>query len=290
MEEEDIVNQDSEGSGSGDDADYRDILDSHEKDVLEALLQVTAEGRTTAIDKLVMGQWDPSLRMTRVGVARGAFFKTMGRSIESQIHLDCLETLFLCDRGSLRVTFEGAVLSLQQLCSLCIDSLSLDAYLTYAFLKRLGYAVFLHSTSLSSTPQSSENGWWDWLASIFSPPATTSLPLVNTLDCHSVRQVFETLAVVPRGLPENLFDPNAWNAAPILLDVYKPVPAFKKSKRGTPDFRVAVASSSETLWPLSIRLALTHVAPITETKIAIVESSNITFIGIHDYDISVFAS
>ncbi|KAI1292409.1 tRNA-splicing endonuclease subunit sen54 [Mortierella claussenii] len=70
----------------------------------------------------------------------------MGHMLHGSAYLYPEEALYLVDRGSLLVDYYGSDLSVQQMWSLYLsqkgnDSLRMERYLTYAYLKRLGFVV-----------------------------------------------------------------------------------------------------------------------------------------------------
>lgn len=76
----------------------------------------------------------------------------MGHTLKGNIYLYPEEALYLVDRSSLLAEHNGADITVQQTWSLCLSqpetltkqrdsTQAMDRYLTYAYLKRLGYVV-----------------------------------------------------------------------------------------------------------------------------------------------------
>ncbi|KAI8602064.1 tRNA-splicing endonuclease subunit sen54 N-term-domain-containing protein [Dissophora ornata] len=113
--------------------------------------------------------YHPELGLFRLTVNKGTHFVSMGHTIRGQIYLYPEEALYLVDRGSLLVDHHGIDMSVQQMWSLYLsearvsgqpqsrqaaqestaepsDSLAMEKYLTYAYLKRLGFIVIRSGT------------------------------------------------------------------------------------------------------------------------------------------------
>ena len=96
--------------------------------------------------------WDDVLRKARVVKPCGKHWNTMGHLHQNQLYLYSEEALFLIECNSLELMYGSVAMSLQQAYQLLIlDKLSdctLESYLTYSRLARLGYKVVRHQGDL----------------------------------------------------------------------------------------------------------------------------------------------
>jgi len=90
----------------------------------------------------MIADWQPDTCTTLVAVIRGPHAATMGHLRDGKLHLLPEEALFLVDRGALQLRVGGVPASFQHALALALQAgVSLDEYLVYAHLKRLGYIV-----------------------------------------------------------------------------------------------------------------------------------------------------
>lgn len=98
--------------------------------------------------------YEPDLGLFRISVNRGNHFVSMGHTLHGQIYLYPEEALFLVDRGSLLAEYRGVDMTVQQMWSVYLQQAeqrqrqefagaarAMDLYVTYAYLKRLGFVV-----------------------------------------------------------------------------------------------------------------------------------------------------
>lgn len=97
--------------------------------------------------------YEPDLGLFRISVNRGNHFVSMGHTLHGQIYLYPEEALFLVDRGSLLAEHQGVDMTVQQMWSVYLQQAeerqqrfsgaarAMDLYVTYAYLKRLGFVV-----------------------------------------------------------------------------------------------------------------------------------------------------
>jgi len=90
----------------------------------------------------MIADWQPDTCTALIAVIRGPHAATMGHLRDGKLHLLPEEALFLVDRGALQLRVGGASASFQHALTLALQAgVSLDDYLVYAHLKRLGYIV-----------------------------------------------------------------------------------------------------------------------------------------------------
>ncbi|KAF9134486.1 tRNA-splicing endonuclease subunit sen54, partial [Mortierella sp. GBA39] len=122
------------------------------KEQYDAFFQVISEERRLQEKTLSRAVYEPELGLFRLTVNKGNHFVSMGHTRKGNIYLYPEEALYLVDRSSLLVEHNGADVDVQQTWSLCLSqpqdhrgqwdsTWAMDRYLTYAYLKRLGYVV-----------------------------------------------------------------------------------------------------------------------------------------------------
>ncbi|KAF9089368.1 tRNA splicing endonuclease 54 [Mortierella sp. GBA35] len=122
------------------------------KEQYDAFFQVISEDRRLQEKTLSRAVYDPELGLFRLTVNKGNHFVSMGHTLQGHIYLYPEEALYLVDRSSLLVEHNGVDMSLQQTWSLYLSrpqnntgqwdsTRTMDRYLAYAYLKRLGYVV-----------------------------------------------------------------------------------------------------------------------------------------------------
>ncbi|GJJ73471.1 tRNA-splicing endonuclease subunit Sen54 [Entomortierella parvispora] len=133
----------------------------------DAYFQILKEERRAAERTYSRAVYEPERGLFRLTANRGTHFVSMGHTIKGQIYLYPEEALYLMDRGSLLIDYQGAPITLQQMWSVylsppffhpnseignCIESgsdltqpsnatKSMERYLIYSYLKRLGFVV-----------------------------------------------------------------------------------------------------------------------------------------------------
>ncbi|KAI7832290.1 hypothetical protein BC939DRAFT_100141 [Gamsiella multidivaricata] len=115
--------------------------------------------------------YEPELGLFRLTVNKGTHFVSMGHTLHGQIYLYPEEALYLVDRGSLLVDHHGVDMSVQHMWSIYLSPVhiqsqdgrqhqdqdkdapipqdsttAMNRYLTYAYLKRLGFVVIRPGT------------------------------------------------------------------------------------------------------------------------------------------------
>lgn len=91
--------------------------------------------------QVILGEWRPEVKLTRVTQARGKMLTSMGITFDKANHLLPEETLFLLERAYLMVKN----VTREELYAI----VGVPAYLTYAYYKKLGYAVLRASSEVA---------------------------------------------------------------------------------------------------------------------------------------------
>lgn len=108
------------------------------------LLKSISVPRTTRRKHLAVADWDETTGTAIVQKACGKILHSMGYFKNSKQHLLPEEALFLVDKGSLELHLNGLPMSVQRTWTTCMhtnDSLTLEEYLAYSYLRRAGYVV-----------------------------------------------------------------------------------------------------------------------------------------------------
>ena len=96
--------------------------------------------------------WDNTLRKARVTKPCGKHWNVMGYLYENNLYLHSEEALFLLECNNLELMYDGIAMSLQQAFQLLVSEkhgdCTLESYLTYSKLMRLGYKVIRHQRNL----------------------------------------------------------------------------------------------------------------------------------------------
>ncbi|KAF9205574.1 tRNA-splicing endonuclease subunit sen54 [Haplosporangium sp. Z 27] len=140
-----------------------------------AYFQILSEERHAAERTYSRAVHEPELGLFRLTANKGTHFVSMGHMLHGQMYLYPEEALYLIDRGSLLIEHLGTEMTVQQMWNVYLsspyqikdqsqiddhnsieqdDSLPMDRYLTYAYLKRLGFVVIRPGTydNASRTP------------------------------------------------------------------------------------------------------------------------------------------
>ena len=96
--------------------------------------------------------WDGSLKKAKVIKSCGKYWNVMGHLHDNSLYLHSEEALFLLECNNLELMHNCVAMSLQQAFQLLISNepgnCSLESYLTYSKLVRLGYKVVRHQKDL----------------------------------------------------------------------------------------------------------------------------------------------
>ena len=96
--------------------------------------------------------WDNTLKKARVTKPCGKQWTVMGHIYENNLYLHSEEALFLLECNNLELMYDNIAMSLQQAFQLLIldkrGDCTLESYLTYGKLMRLGYKVVRHQRNL----------------------------------------------------------------------------------------------------------------------------------------------
>ena len=96
--------------------------------------------------------WDFDMRKALVSKSCGKYWTWMGHMHEDCLYLRSEEALFLLESNSLELTYKNVAMSVQQAFQLLISNknsdCTLESYLTYSRLVRLGYKVLRHQKTL----------------------------------------------------------------------------------------------------------------------------------------------
>ncbi|KAG0255676.1 tRNA-splicing endonuclease subunit sen54 [Mortierella polycephala] len=135
----------------------------------EAYFQILAEERRAAERTFSRAVYEPGVGLFRISVNRGTHLVSMGHTLRGQIYLYPEEALYLVDRGSLIIEHHGVDMTVQQVWSVYLSQVhslfrtqqdatqgarndeddsseAMNRYLTYAYLKRLGFVVIRPGT------------------------------------------------------------------------------------------------------------------------------------------------
>ncbi|KAG0039542.1 Pyridoxal 5'-phosphate synthase subunit snz1 [Podila clonocystis] len=265
-------------------------------DQYQAYFHILEEERRAAERTYSRVVYEPDLGLFRISVNRGNHFVSMGHTLRGQIYLYPEEALFLVDRGSLLAEHRGVDMTVQQMWSVYLQQAeerqqqefvgaarAMDLYVTYAYLKRLGFVV-----TRSGTYHNAEEGiqgdmqaadqmqivapgpWtdlWSTVAAMwrrrtrslfhalglwFAPwsrllSSGLDRPLVSNNDQLTYDQILEKIQIIPSIRLASVTDTSQPKKAKVDFEVYKPAGAFKKRQPGTPDYRVVVVEAGAPL-------------------------------------------
>ncbi|KAF9433125.1 tRNA splicing endonuclease 54 [Entomortierella beljakovae] len=148
-------------------------------DQYDAFFQILGEDRRAAERTYSRAVYEPSRGLFRVTLNKGTHFVSMGHTLRGQIYLFPEEALYLVDRGSLLVEHHGSELTVQQMWNIYLtiplchsgqikengqdNTMVMNRYLAYAYLKRLGFTVIrpgtynIESESRKYSPTAAQN-------------------------------------------------------------------------------------------------------------------------------------
>ncbi|BFZ55763.1 tRNA-splicing endonuclease subunit sen54 [Savitreella phatthalungensis] len=223
----------------------------------EAMFEALSFERELSAKNYCKAEWFPDSGRARVPPSynRGIAFKSMGRADrENAVWLNAEEALFLVDRGSMELTYEGGLpLSVQAAYVECLAHVPLHHYAVYAYLRRAGFQI------IRAGPK--DTHWKDSLPIqpsivqriaqiIWQTPGTTSQPtrVARSSDRIHRDTVYRSFADVYRRLSyvrTEVQHPVACGGDEIgiVFHVWRPGAHFKKSDPGTPDFHVAIVDA-----------------------------------------------
>ncbi|KAG0061216.1 tRNA splicing endonuclease 54, partial [Podila epicladia] len=220
----------------------------------------------------------------------------MGHTLHGQIYLYPEEALFLVDRGSLLAEHRGVDMTVQQMWSVYLQQAeerqqkefagaarAVDLYVTYAYLKRLGFVVTRPGTyhnaeegtqsdtkaadQMQIVPSGSWTELWSTVAAMWRRKARSLFhaldlwfapwsrlfssgldrPLVSNGDQLTYDQILEKIQIIPSIRLASAKKTSQPKKAKVDFEVYKPAGAFKKRQPGTPDYRVVVVEAEAPL-------------------------------------------
>ncbi|KAG0352962.1 tRNA splicing endonuclease 54 [Podila minutissima] len=265
-------------------------------DQYQAYFHILEEERRAAERTYSRVVYEPDLGLFRISVNRGNHFVSMGHTLHGQIYLYPEETLFLVDRGSLLAEHRGVDMTVQQMWSVYLQqeeerkqqkfagaARAMDLYVTYAYLKRLGFVVTRPGTyhnaeegtqgdmKAADQMQIVPPGLWTELRLTVAAMwrrKTTSLfhalglwfapwsrlfssglnkPLVSNSDQLTYDQILEKIQIIPSIRLAYATNTSQPKKAEVDFEVYKPAGAFKKRQPGTPDYCVVVVEAGAPL-------------------------------------------
>lgn len=136
--------------------------------------------------------------------------------------------------------------------------ISLPRYQVYAHLKRAGF-IILRAPTEPSPPEPAQTPTrtlWQWMQSLISPPKRPAPnpygPLVQPGLYRAYRPIYEQLALLPRHSPRKSKPSGNMPTEPfrVFFHVWKAGGApFSKKNPPPPDFRIAVADTSDSCVP-----------------------------------------
>lgn len=109
-----------------------------------ALMKSTKAPRVARAKSIAVADWDEEQGLARVTAMRGNAMQSMGVFQDGTQMLFPEEALFLVDRGGLDLCVHGLPASLQRAWAIAMaadNAVSLEEYLTFAYLRRSGYVV-----------------------------------------------------------------------------------------------------------------------------------------------------
>jgi hypothetical protein len=181
------------------------------------------------------------------------------------------EALLTSEKGNLQIFNDTAPMSVQQSYSeLCTN---LDGYQVFSELSNKGFHLF--ESPQTDDCQSAVDCDTGKPYSLFSNLKRCFIEsLVAYWDYYSYESIQKELDVIVQRPTTDLRDINT-----IQYDVYRPSSTFKKSKRGSPDFRVIILDSSKST-------TYSHLADLGErvpVKIAVVEGGSINYLSLEPF-------
>ena len=237
---------------------------------------------------MIIGTFNAEDRTTFIEHPKGPILKTLGKG-DAQGRLNLLpeEALYLVERGSMELRWgskeklEGIPLSLQAAYAYLVGDrgLTLERYMVYTALKRLGYVVQRASTWY---PEDYDKGyipprqlvqtrslglWAQLYKTLFeaeAPERPSQGPLVKPGLYRSYAEIYRLLALVPTHDASSPTDRESQRSSAGMghppcpahprircsLNVWKPTSNFKKTAPPPPDFRIAVINAQEEGFPV----------------------------------------
>ncbi|KAJ3149897.1 tRNA-splicing endonuclease subunit sen54 [Geranomyces variabilis] len=282
-----------------------------------ALHQILTEERHATARSLSQATYDATCGLAYVTQPKGSHFATVGSVMGGRLSLLPEEALFLVERNALMLTHDGALFSVQHAFDLLGGErrIDMDAYAVYAYLKRMGYAVFRARTSaaLALKNHVSRRGLIGRALQILAQPFCSLFhffrssiarlpnlipfrrrwPLTHPARHPTLQSLFASLRIIPRlelspvqspllSLQRKPFTPWAFCA-------HKPAPNFRKSDPGPPDFVVVVHRVSDPLPDMhALRSMFSFLmSPTTQLKIALTDGADVTFLSMWEPSESV---
>lgn len=264
-----------------------------QQDVLEtsrqAMYQVLSSWRDPSAKTIVSASWDPINGLARVHHERGTHFRTLGKADSRGIlHLNGEETLYLFERGSLELYDENNQrMDLPQAYLACIPHCpngAVESFQCYAYLKRAGFIVVRHVNHHEALSKTADETYGETTSEVHSKMAdetygATRLKTFNLKDrllpiyrlfirpsglvlshrYFSFAALYSSLRLISNqrvGQPDDNQEikHTRHNHIPIVYDLYKTRPAFKKSNPGPPDFYLTIFDAHETRLPSASEL------------------------------------
>ncbi|KAI8810494.1 tRNA-splicing endonuclease subunit sen54 N-term-domain-containing protein [Cladochytrium replicatum] len=192
------------------------------------------------------GVWDPSIHRAVITKPRGVHFETMGLTVNKEIQLLPEEAMFLVDRGSLalqtkRASNSGVAMSVQHCYAAMVsiegskngETVTMDEYLVYGYLRRLGFVVMRYKDPPSRA--SSDTSITPFTKSIWSK--------ISLLFSNAYRAIVESAQrasswLLPgqlwQGNPESLVDMRRYNSEKNVFRDLKIVPCATNAKKSGP--------------------------------------------------------
>ncbi|KAJ3189203.1 tRNA-splicing endonuclease subunit sen54 [Gaertneriomyces sp. JEL0708] len=278
--------------------------DTAEDPVLEesrtALYLVLKEERRTSPTSQSTAVFEPHSNLIELVLIRGGFLKSVGHSVGARTYLYPEEALFLLDRSALTIKHYGTPVSVMQAYDLLIGKAdcTMETYLVYAFLKRLGYTVFRAQHVAPAQPFIPQQDgvlsrvsltFRTYFGFLFRAIRTLLFPfyrkhehwpLIHIPSITSAPMLFRRLQIISRVSASPAF--HVGKPYQAVFDVYKPRAQFRKSAPGIPDFRVMVHTPEVPMPDLhSFRAWLDGGVPV---KVAVVDAGNVSFLGFSGVD------
>ncbi|EDO47817.1 predicted protein [Nematostella vectensis] len=271
---------------------------------------VLNEERVVKRGNLSVGIWVPEKAMIKIEAAKGTHWNHFGVTINSVLWAAPEEALFLLEQGSLELYYGGMPLTLQQAFSILLPHMfTLDHYIVYAYLLRLGFIVVKHhkksfrgSRQSNATADEKGNRSTDVSSSsiqvsdtIMSSPAAClwkdesgCKPLLRPSDARSTAAVLSKLQVVKT----QRMTSTAAQASKYLIafDVYQPGSGYKKTTPGSPYICICICRFLDPVPSLTDITHLTQEAHPTPVKFAVVSGGNVSIYSFLDADLPTFVS
>jgi len=118
-------------------------------------LDLIGEQRIELLSCISTAEWCPEERKAKLTRKVGKHFEVLGHHLNNEDWLFPEEALYLLEIKSLELYYGGVRLSIERSYSLLLESYndkcSLQEYMTYSYLSRLGYKVLRHSPDIRLT-------------------------------------------------------------------------------------------------------------------------------------------